>query len=277
MARNFFEMLDTKWGQGKFLCVGLDPNLEKIPESVRQSGTRETIVAFNRAIVDATHDLVCAFKPNLAFYEVHGDEGSNALRETIAYINEAAPDVPIVLDAKYADVDNSNTAYASAAFDYLRADAVTVNPYPGSLALAPFLDRADKGIIIWCRSSNKGAGEFQDLQIDGERLYTVVARNVVEKWNKNKNCALVVGATYPDELREIRALIGDMPILVPGIGAQNGDLETSVKAGKSQSGRGLILNASRAIIYASSKDDFAKAARAKAEEFHSAIKRALVE
>ncbi|MBI5457398.1 orotidine-5'-phosphate decarboxylase [Candidatus Kaiserbacteria bacterium] len=276
-GRNFRQLLEAKWEQGKFLCVGLDSDFEKIPESAHIDGTRESLVYFNRAIVDATKDLVCAFKLNSAFYEAHGDEGWQALRETIQYIHEVAPELPVILDAKRADIGNTNNGYAAAAFDHLHADAITVNPYPGREALSPFLERKDKGVVVWCRTSNEGAGEFQDLQVGGEPLYSIVARHVAEKWNENGNCALVVGATYLEELAEVRKTVGDMPILIPGIGAQNGDLEKTVKAGKDDRGRGIIIAASRAVIFASSGADFAQAAREKATALHGAIKAALVQ
>ena len=273
--RNFRQLLEAQWEKGKFLCVGLDSDLDKIPQSAHIDGTRESIVYFNRAIVDATKDLVCAFKLNSAFYEAHGDEGWQALRETIQYIHEAAPDVAVILDAKRADIGNTNEAYAKSAFDHLHADAITVNPYPGREALLPFLERKDKGVIVWCRTSNGGAGEFQDLTVEGEPLYKTVARHVAEKWNENGNCALVVGATYPDELAEVRKIVGDMPILIPGIGAQSGDLEKTVKAGKDGRGRGIIIAASRAVIFASNGPNFAEAAREKATALHGAITKAL--
>jgi len=275
MSRNFRELLEAQWEKGTFLCVGLDPDFEKIPAAARQSGVKETIVAFNRAIIDSTKDLVCAFKPNTAFYESHGDEGWNAMRETIQYIQDVAPDVPVLLDAKRGDIGNTNNGYVESVFDHLRADAVTVNPYPGREALLPFLERKEKGIFVWCRTSNPGAGEFQDLRVDDQPLYKVVARHVAEHWNENDNCALVVGATYPDELHEVRSVVGDMPILIPAIGAQHGNLEKTVKAGKDSRGRGMIISASRAIIFASSGEDFAQAAQEKATELHGAILKAL--
>lgn len=275
MDRNFSELLGAQWKQDKFLCVGLDSDLKKIPEAAQRGGTRETLVAFNRAIIDATHELVCAYKPNSAFYEAHGDEGWRALRETIQYINDVAPEVPIILDAKRADIGNSNMGYVESAFDHLHADAITVSPYPGREALMPFLERRDKGIIVWCRTSNAGAGEFQDLLIDGKPLYQIVASHVAKEWNENGNCALVVGATYPDELREVRAIAGDMPILIPAIGAQNGDLEKTLKAGKGSKNAGMIISVSRALIFASSGPDFAEAARKKATELHGRIMKAL--
>jgi orotidine-5'-phosphate decarboxylase len=273
--RNFRKLLEAQWEQGKFLCVGLDSDFEKIPDAARREGTRETIVNFNRAIIDATHDLVCAFKVNPAFYEAHGDEGWKALRETIQYIHEAAPEVPVIFDAKRADIGNSNNGYVESAFDHLRADAVTVHPYFGSEAIEPFLARKEKGIIILCRSSNAGAGEIQDLQVGGEPLYKIVARLTAEKWNANGNCCVMVGATYPEELREVRGIVGDMPILIPGVGTQNGDLAKTVRAAKDSRGCGMIISVSRALIFASSGEDFAKAARVKAQELHSAITKAL--
>ncbi|MSU73852.1 orotidine-5'-phosphate decarboxylase [Candidatus Kaiserbacteria bacterium] len=275
--RNFRQLLEAQWEQGKFLCVGLDSDFEKIPEAARQAGVGETILAFNRAIVDATKDLVCAYKPNPAFYEAHGDEGWKALRATIQYINEAAPAAPVILDAKRADIGNTNNGYAVSAFDHLHADAITVHPYFGSDALASFFERTEKGIIILCRSSNPGSGEIQSLKVDGVPLYQVIARMAAGPWNTNGNCAIMVGATYPEELGEVRKIVGDMPILIPGVGAQNGDLEKTVKAGKDSRGKGMIISASRAVIFASSDSDFAEAAREKVTALHGAIKAALVQ
>jgi len=264
MARNFMELLKAKWAEGKFVCVGLDSEFDKIPQSAHQSGNERavsvsnTIVAFNRRIVEATKDLVCAYKPNAAFYEAHGDEGSAALQRTIADIHAIAPDVPVILDYKRGDIGNTNTGYVEAAFNFMHADAVTVHPYLGAEALKPFLEKTDKGIIVLCRTSNPGAGEFQDLRIFVEEgmnthtlpLYQVVAENIAKKWNTNGNCAVVVGATYPNELREIRRIVGDMPILIPGIGAQGGDVEKTVSAGKDSRRQGMIINSSRGIIFA---------------------------
>ena len=275
MSRNFRELLEAKWDEGKFLCVGLDSDLEKIPEAARKEDTRTTIVAFNRAIVDATKDLICTYKLNPAFYEEHGDEGWSALRETIAYILDSVPDVPVILDAKRGDIANTNKAYATAAFDHLRADAITVNPYLGGEPLSPFFAHKDKGVIVLCHTSNPGADEIQGLNAGGEPLYKVVARSAVEKWNTNGNCCLMVGATYPEELAEVRATVGDMPILVAGIGAQDGNLAKTIQGGLDERGRGLIMNASRSIIFSSRGGDFAEAARKKAEELHGAIKNAL--
>ena len=268
--------MDAKWGEGKMLCVGLDPDLNKIPQSVKGSGPRERIVAFNRAIIDATADLVCAYKPNSAFYEAHGDEGFAALRETVFYIQEKAPEVPVILDAKRGDIGNTNDGYAEAVFGYLSVDAVTMHPYLGREALQPMLDHADKGIFVLCRTSNLGAGEFQDLKVEGEELYKVVARHVAEAWNAKGNCGLVVGATYPEELKLVREVAPDLPILIPGVGAQNGDLAKSVAVGKDARGSGIIVAVGRAVIFTSSGTDYANAARMKAQELHGAIAAALL-
>jgi orotidine-5'-phosphate decarboxylase len=274
-GRDFRKLLEGRWAEKKFLCVGLDSDFEKIPQAARKEDVRATIVNFNRAIIDATKDLVCAYKPNSAFYEAHGDEGWNALRETILYIHDAAPDVPVILDAKRGDIGNTNEGYVVSAFDHLHADAITVQPYPGKEALQPFLDRKDKGVIVWCRTSNQGGGEFQDLMVGGRQLYKIVAEHVAHEWNGNGNCGLVVGATYPEELREVRAIAGDMPILIPGVGVQGGDLGKTVKAGRDARGAGMIISVSRAVIFASNGADFAKAAQHKAQELHDAIVQAL--
>lgn len=275
MSRNFRALLQAQWDQKKFLCVGLDTDFEKLPAPWRERGVYEGILGFNRAIIDSTKDIASSYKPNTAFYEAHGDTGLSALRATIMYINENAPDLPVILDAKRADIGNTNFGYTAFAFDHLHADAITVHPYLGREALAPFLEREEKGIIVLCRTSNPGAGEFQDLSVDGESLYMRVARAVKDEWNTYGNCGLVVGATYPKELADVRAIADEIPILIPGIGAQGGDIGETVRAGKDARGRGMIISASRAVIFASSGEDFAERARAKAEEMHSAILAAL--
>ena len=296
MNRNFMALLRAKWDEGKFVCVGLDTDITKIPECVR-GGEYEAdiIVDFNKAIVNATKDLVCAYKPNTAFYEAYGSAGVTALRRTIEYIHAVAPDVPVILDAKRADIGNTNAGYVDAAFGYFKADAITVHPYLGAEALQPFLDCEDKGIIVLCRTSNKGAGEFQDRRVfvDQEeydfltqvgadvrddagivhitRLFKHVAYQVSRNWNKNSNCLLVVGATYPGELQKVRSIVGGMPILIPGIGAQGGDVEKTVLAGRDSRVQGMIINSSRGIIYASNGLDFAEAARAETLKLHNLI------
>lgn len=279
IPRNFNNLLEEQWSQGNFACVGLDSDLTKIPYCMHQrmaDGSIDiatTMIAFNRSIVEATKDLVCAYKPNSSFYEAHGDTGMKALQQTIADIHTIAPNVPIILDAKRADIGNTNKGYEKAAFDFFKADAITLHPYLGGEALQPFLARADKGIIILCRNSNPGAGEFQDLVINNEPLYQIVARRVATQWNKNKNCSLVLGATYPEELANVRALVGSMPFLIPGIGAQGGSVEATVKAAKNKEGTGMIINSSRAIIFASQEADFAEAARRETKKLTNEINR----
>jgi orotidine-5'-phosphate decarboxylase len=260
----FLQKLDAAAGKNNsLLCVGLDPDLEKIPERFRDSQT--PLFDFNKAIIDATADLTCAFKPNPAFYESQGVKGIEELKQTCDYVHEKYPDIPVIVDLKRADIGNTNKHSADFAFDYLGADAVTVHPWFGGKAIRPFLDWKDKGIIVLCRTSNDGAGEFQDLEAGGQPLYMHVAGNVSKSWNTNGNCLLVVGATYPDEMAEIRKLVGDeMVFLVPGLGAQGADAGAAVKAGVNSNGRGLIINSARGILYASDGDDFAEAARAQA-------------
>jgi orotidine-5'-phosphate decarboxylase len=275
MSRDFRQLLEKKWDEGKFLCVGIDPDFDKIPQAVRLPGMRETLVAFNRSIIDATRDLVCAFKPNSAFFETYGDEGWKALRETIQYILDTAPEVPIILDSKRADIGNTNEQYAKSVFDYLRADAITVHPYMGGESLKEFFARKEKGIFVMCKTSNPGADEFEDLDAGGQPLYLHVAHSFAEKWNGNGNCGLVVGATYPADIERVRKAVPEMLLLIPGIGAQGGDLETSVANAKDAHGRGFIINASRTIIFASDGRDFARAARSSAQQLDSAIRKAL--
>lgn len=219
------------------LCVGLDPH-------------KKPLFSFCKKIVDQTHDLVCAYKPNSAFYEAYGATGILELKKICAYIQKKYPHIPIILDAKRADIGNTNNGYVSYAFDYLKVGAITVHPYLGREALKPFLDRKDKGIIVLCRTSNEGAGEYQNLIVKGKKLYMHVAEEVARSWNKNNNCLLVVGATYPKEMKQIRAAVGAMTFLVPGIGAQGGDIKKSVQVGINSKGSGMIISASRSVLQA---------------------------
>lgn len=296
MNRNFRELLEARWAEGKFVCVGLDTDPLRVPIWSRVKNPTITIRSFNAEIVAATHDLVCAYKPNIAFYESYGNEGILALQLTIAHIQRVAPEVPVILDAKRGDIGNTNEGYLRMAFDFLNADAITLHPYLGMDSLEPFLDRKNKGLFILCRTSNPGAGEFQDMDViasvdeekkwgigDGDnleatslKLYEYVALRVAHEWNKNKNCALVVGATCPDELHQVRKLVDDMPILIPGVGAQGGDLQKTVEAGKDSRGRGMIINLSRSVLYASKERDFAEAARREVEKNHNLITQYLI-
>jgi len=282
----FVAKLETQCERGNFVCVGLDSDYSQIPEAAKKLTTEQGSVewemfAFNREIIDATHDLVCAYKPNVAFYEAYGSYGWGALKRTIDYIKNVYPEIPVILDAKRADIGNTNLGYVKAVFDELGADAVTVHPYFGKEALKPFLDRKDKGVFVLARTSNPGAGEFQDLLLHPPSpeffgtlpLYKYVAYKVTTEWNENGNCGVVVGATYPEELAQIRQIVGDMPILLPGIGAQGGEVEATVKAGKDSRGWGMIINSSRGIIFASKGEDFAQAARKATESLREEINR----
>lgn len=244
------------------VCVGLDPEPARFPALLRDDP--DAIFSFARAIVDATADLVCCFKPQIAHFAAHAAE--DALTRLIAHIHATHPGVPVILDAKRGDIGSTAQNYAIEAFDRFGADAVTVNPYLGRDSVQPFLDRADKGVILLCRTSNPGARDLQDLLVrgDGEtevKLYQHVASIVARDWNANGNCALVVGATYPQELADVRRRVGALPLLVPGVGAQGGDVEAVVRSGKTQDGGGLMISSSRAILYASAGADFAAAAR----------------
>ena len=274
--QTFLSKLEQCWQRDTLVCVGLDSDYARLPESITQGvAVEDALFAFNREIVDATHDLVCAYKPNAAFYEAQGDSGLRALVRTVRYIREAYPHIPVILDAKRADIGSTNVGYVSAAFDIIGVDAITVHPYLGREALSPFLERKDKGIIVLVKTSNPGADEFQNLPVGefGLPLYQVVARHVAKSWNDNGNCAVVVGATYPKELRRVRAMIGDMPILVPGVGAQGGEVAATVQAGKDSRSGGMIISASRSIIFASSNRDFASAARVATEQLRDDINR----
>ena len=238
------------------VCVGLDPALNKLPAVLKNRP--DAIYEFNCRLVDATKDYVCAYKPQAAYYA--GQDCDEALKASIEYIKSNAPEIPVILDVKRGDIGSTAEWYAKEAFDRYQADAVTVNPYMGYDAVKPFLDYADKGVIILCRTSNSHSGDLQNLVSDGKPLYVHVAELVRDKWNENKNAALVIGATYPEELRQLRQLCPELPFLVPGVGAQGGDVEKVVKFGCSADGLGIIVNSSRGIIYASNGENYAEAA-----------------
>jgi orotidine-5'-phosphate decarboxylase len=266
----FYETIENAWiKKDSMVCVGLDPDLQKIPGHLK--GVENPIFEFNRALVDATADLVCAYKPQFAYYAAQSAESQ--LGMTIDYIHKHHPGIPVILDAKRGDIGSTAKMYAREVFERFGADAVTVNPYMGGDTLEPFLERKDKGIIILCRTSNPGAGDIQDLETGGKKVYEVIAEKAATEWNANKNVLLVVGATYPLELKKIREIAGEMPFLVPGIGAQGGDIEAAVSHGKTESGGGMIINSSRGIIYASSGPDFAESARRETETLRKAINR----
>ncbi len=266
------KLLTASHKNNSLLCVGLDPDQEKMEQSLLKHN--QPLYEFNRLIIDATADLVCAFKPNTAFYEAYGSKGIEELQRTVEYMHVSYPDIPIILDAKRADIGNTNNGSVAFAFNYLLADAITINPYMGKEAVEPFLQNPAKGVAVLCRTSNPGAHEFQDLVVDKRPLYQQVAKNVAENWNSNNNCLLVVGATYPDELLEVRNIIGqDMFLLLPGVGAQGGDIEKAVRAARNHQNSGFIINASRSILYASHQQDFADAARSAALTMRDEINR----
>ncbi len=252
------------------LCIGLDPDPDKMPDGIR-------VLEFNRKIIEATSDLVCAYKPNLAFYEALGDKGIDALKKTITHIPD---DIPVIGDAKRGDIGNTAKAYAGAIFDHFNFDATTVSPYLGFDSIEPFSQYQDRGVFILCRTSNNGAADFQDLrcEVDGQHLplFEIVASKV-SQWNTYGNLGLVVGATYPEELRLIRQNHPEIPLLIPGIGAQGGELSRVVNYGVDKQRQKTIINSSRQILYASKEKDFARAARNAAIEIRDQINRCLSE
>jgi orotidine-5'-phosphate decarboxylase len=268
---HFMTALKAAWRQrDSLLCVGLDPDPAKFPAHLQ--GRPDAIFEFCKAIVDATADLACCFKPQIAYFSAHRAE--DQLEALIAHIHARHPDTPVVLDAKRGDIGSTAEQYALEAFERYRADAITVSPYMGRDTIEPYLAYSDKGVILLCRTSNPGGSDLQFLEVGrsgGEKLYERVARLVAEEWNASGNCALVVGATFPAEIARVREIIGDMPLLVPGIGAQGGDIEATVRAGRTADGGGLMISSSRAILYAAGGEDFAAAARRVARDTRDAI------
>jgi orotidine 5'-phosphate decarboxylase subfamily 2 len=249
------------------LCVGLDTDGGKLPKFLLES-SKNPLLDFNKEIIDATKDLVCAYKLNMAFYEVAGKKGFEALEKTIQYISH---DILIVLDGKRNDIGNTAQKYAQSLFDTLKADAVTINPYLGKDAVSPFLEYTEKCSFILCRTSNPSAGDFQDLLVSSTPVYQIVAKKIRE-WNANMNCGAVVGATYPAELKTVRTILGDeIPILIPGVGKQGGDIEKTVRNGTNARGEMALINSSREIIFAGEQQDFAEQSRKKAESLRDTI------
>lgn len=270
----FMEMIEAKWTEGKHVCVGLDPVYTLLPGRYHVMCMTEELVVqdFLEGIVRTTKDIVACYKPNIAFFESYGYYGFEMLEKLMHLIRTEAPDVPVILDAKRGDIGNTNEHYAKMAFDLFGADAITIHPYLGWEANKPFLDRTDKGIFVLCRTSNPGAGEFQDMEAYENGIQSTFFRRVATHvsdptlWNFNGNCGLVTGATYPDEIRQIRAIAPNIPLLIPGVGKQGGDLKASVMAAKHR----FIINSSSGIIFA---DD----PRAEAEKLHGEIQAALAE
>ena len=267
----FIDKLRNRWNDADtLLCVGLDPDPGKFPDAFVDDD--DALFNFCRDIVDATAEFACAFKPQIAYFAAH-NTGEAQLQRLIAHINAAHPNIPVVLDSKRGDIGSTAEQYAIEAFDRFGADAVTLNPYMGSDSAAPFLQRNDRGCVFLCHTSNPGARDFQELVVDGAPLYQHVARTIATQWNGDGNCALVVGATFPEELKLIREIVGEMPLLIPGIGAQGGDVEAVVKNGKTSDGTGLMINSSRGILYASSGVGYADAAADAARALRNEINR----
>lgn len=268
----FTEKLSRAWRErDSLLCVGLDPDVKRLPVEVRDRP--DAIFAFCKAIIDATADIACCFKPQIAYFAALRAE--DQLEAICAYLRENHPALPIILDAKRGDIGATAEQYAREAYERYGADAVTLSPYMGFDSVVPYLEWKDRGAIILCRTSNAGGSDLQFLDVAGRPLYQHVASLVAEKWNTNGQCGLVVGATFPAELAQVRALVGDMPLLVPGIGAQGGDVEATVKAGRTAAGAGMMINSSRAILYATpaADEDFSAAARRVAIDTRDTINR----
>lgn len=265
---DFVSSLQAAWQQSEsMLCVGLDPDPSRLPAHL--SGRPDAVLAFCREIVDATAQFACAFKPQIAYFAAARAE--DQLEELIGHVHRAHPGKPVILDAKRGDIGATAEQYAREAFERYRADAVTVNPYMGFDSLEPWLAWRDRGVILLCRTSNPGGSDLQALDVGGERLFERIARLAAGPWNTSGQLGLVVGATFPAELARVRAIAGDLPLLVPGIGAQGGDVEATVRAG----GRRMIVNSSRAILYAGSGEGFAAAAAAAARATRDALREAL--
>ena len=274
----FIESLNAAWEHNNsLLCVGLDPDPAKFPAHLKNRP--DAIFEFCANIVDATADLVCSFKPQIAYFAAQRAE--DQLEALIAHIHTKHPGIPVILDAKRGDIGSTAEQYAVEIFERYRADAITINPYMGRDSVDPYLAYPDKGVILLCRTSNPGGSDLQFLDIgtaeQPEKLYERVARLVASEWNSTGQCALVVGATFPGEIARVREIVGDMPLLVPGIGAQGGDIEATVRAGYTNKGQaagcGLMINSSRAILYAGRGEDFASAARRVAQETRDTINR----
>lgn len=264
----FFKLISENQKNKKtFLCVGLDPNLSLLPKPI--TGQPEAVFDFLKNIIDATEEFACCFKPQVAYFAAHGWE--DTLLQIIKYIHEKYPQTPVILDAKRNDIGTTSEMYATEVFVRYKADAVTVNPYMGQDSLEPFVKQKDKGVFILCRTSNPGAGEFQNLKIDEKPLYKVVAQKVLNTWNINKNIGLVVGATAPEELKDLRNEFPEAWFLVPGVGTQGGDMNLAIQYGKSEKG-GLIINSSRTILYAGKGSDYADKARKTAQAMQKEMK-----
>ena len=269
---SFIQSLNSAWKKNNsLLCVGLDPDPAKFPAHLKSKP--DAIFEFCKSIADATADLACSFKPQIAYFAAHRAE--DQLEALIAHIHEKHPGIPVILDAKRGDIGSTAEQYAVEVFERYKADAITASPYMGRDSAEPYLAYPEKGVILLCRTSNPGGSDLQFLEVDTPhgrmKLYEHVARTVADDWNASGNCALVVGATFPAEIARVRELVGDMPLLVPGIGAQGGDIAATLAAGRTANGSGLMINSSRAVLYAGKGEDFAQAARRVAQETRDAV------
>ena len=274
-SNTFTQQLQSAWAsQGSMLCVGFDPDPKRLPTVLQ--GKPEGIFEFCRDIADATADLVCSFKPQFAYFASQRAEAQ--LEKLIKHLKDRYPHIPVILDSKRGDIGSTADHYALEAFERYGADAITVNPYMGFDTIEPYLKHPGKGVIVLCRTSNPGGSDLQFLNVGpkGEPLYLHIAQLAAQQWNSSGQIGLVVGATFPEEISKVRAIVGDMPLLIPGIGAQGGDIEATVKAGgiAGAPGTGMIINSSRAILYASSGNDFAQAARLVAQRTRDALRAA---
>ena len=274
-SNSFNQQLQSAWAsQGSMLCVGFDPDPKRLPSSLQ--GEPEGIFEFCRDIADATADLVCAFKPQFAYFASQRAEAQ--LEKLIKHLKDKYPHIPVILDSKRGDIGSTADHYAMEVFERYGADAVTVSPYMGFDTIEPYLKHAGKGVIVLCRTSNPGGSDLQSLNVspDGQPLYLHVAKLAAQQWNSSGQISLVVGATFPDEITKVRAIVGDMPLLIPGIGAQGGDIDATVNAGAipNKPGTGMMVNSSRAILYASSGSDFVEAARTAALNTRDALRAA---
>ena len=262
IASSFVDTLNAAWrSTNSLLCVGLDPEPSRFPGAL--ANRPDAIFEFCRTIVDATAPYASAFKPQIAYFAAHRAE--DQLEALIAHIHGRYPHLPVILDAKRGDIGSTAEQYAREAFERFRADAVTVNPYMGFDSIEPYLEHEGKGVIVLCRTSNPGGSDLQFLDVGGRPLYQVVAQLAAQKWNKSGQLGLVVGATFPKEIEVVRGIVGDMPLLIPGIGAQGGDVEATVRAGRTADNLGMMINSSRAILYAGNNEDYGQAAARAAE------------
>lgn len=249
------------------LCVGMDSDINRLPNGAAQ--TQYPQRDFNYHIIDETVEYAAAYKFNIAFYEARGEQGIAELKASVQFLHDTYPDVLAICDAKRSDIGNTSAAYAQAIFDYLGFDAVTLNPYLGRTALQPFLEYEDKGCIILCRTSNQGSGEFQNLLIDNTPMWQIVAQKVSNEWNDNNNCMLVIGANHPQELQQVRDIVGNMTLLIPGIGAQGGDIQAVMQNGLNSKNKGLIISSSRGIIFNANPKIAAQTLRDQINEFRT--------